>query len=88
MPPTPTAAPPEDPDLIAQMKATSAGAYCEACMRAGQVYTTNRQGTPITEQNRCPGCGRIVCDRHTMLEGADPQVRHFLDLHQAAPRET
>lgn len=40
------------------------GWRCEPCFHQGKMFPARADGTPLSEADRCAGCGEIVCDRH------------------------
>lgn len=68
----------EPSELTDRMRQSASGSRCEACMFEGKVETANYDGSPIV---RCVGCGREVCDRHTLAEGVAADRRHGIGQH-------
>lgn len=62
-------------DLLEMMQETSKGWMCRACfIERGRIYQHLIDGTPMSEKDRCPGCGELICDRHSFVRGEHPHT--------------
>jgi hypothetical protein len=56
------------------------GWRCEVCFREGQIVEGRSDGTPLGEDDRCLGCGEIICDRHAHPPQPEPHEEGW-DYH-------
>lgn len=77
-------------DLLRKMKETSRGWRCQPCfLYKGRIQQARSDGQPLSELDRCAGCGETVCDRHKFGPTRDAHPnglqQHYL-LLESKPR--
>jgi len=67
---------------------TGRGWRCEPCFHEGKLRTTrDDSGTQLNEDDRCRGCGEVICARHPRSPQTDRHEGGW-SFHTETPRVT